>query len=163
MGVPQTGDSEQPGELLRREAVAARVGAGSTRAALGAVAEIAAKRLGQPANKLLNALQEREKHGSTGIGQGVAVPHAHVQGLDHPIGVFIKLENPVAFDAVDDRPVDLIFALFAPEDAGVEHLRALARVSRLLRQGDLREQLRQARTADAMFALLSREAKSNAA
>jgi len=163
MGVPQTGDSVQSGELLRREAVAARVGAGSKRAALGAVAEIASKRLGQPANKLLSALQEREKHGSTGIGQGVAVPHAHVKGLDHPVGVFIKLETPVAFDAVDDRPVDLIFALFAPEDAGVEHLRALARVSRLLRQGELREQLRQARSADAMFALLSREAKSNAA
>ena len=163
MGVPRTGDSEQSGELLRREAVAARVGAGSKRAALGAVAEIAARRLGQPASKLLSALQEREKHGSTGIGQGVAVPHAHVQGLEHPVGVFIKLEKPVAFDAVDDRPVDLIFALFAPEGAGVEHLRALARVSRLLRQGDLREQLRQARTADAMFALLSREATSNAA
>jgi PTS system nitrogen regulatory IIA component len=153
----------QEGELLRREAVAARVGAGSKRAALGAVAEIASKRLGQPAQQLLYALQEREKHGSTGIGQGVAVPHAHVPGLEHPVGVFIKLENPVAFDAVDDRPVDLIFALFAPPGAGVEHLRALARVSRLLRQGELREQLRQARTADAMYALLSREAASNAA
>lgn len=150
-------------DLLRRDAVAARVGAGSKRAALGAVAEIASRRLGLPAQQLLYALQEREKHGSTGIGQGVAVPHAHIAGLDHPVGVFIKLENPVAFDAVDDRPVDLIFALFAPTDSGVEHLRALARVSRLLRQGELREQLRQARSADAMFALLSREAKSNAA
>lgn len=150
-------------DLLRRDAVAARVGAGSKRAALGAVAEIAARRLGLPAQQLLYALQQREKHGSTGIGHGVAVPHAHIAGLDHPVGVFIKLESPVAFDAVDDRPVDLIFALFAPTDAGVEHLRALARVSRLLRQGELREQLRQARSADAMFALLSRQAKSNAA
>jgi PTS system nitrogen regulatory IIA component len=153
----------QEGELLRREAVAARVGAGSKRAALGAVAEIASRSLGQPAQQLLFALQEREKHGSTGIGQGVAVPHAQVAGLKHPVGVFIKLETPVPFDAVDDRPVDLIFALFAPPEAGVDHLRALARVSRLLRQGELREQLRQARTADAMFALLSRDATSNAA
>lgn len=150
-------------DLLRRDAVAARVGAGSKRAALGAVAEIASRRLGLPAQQLLFALLEREKHGSTGIGQGVAVPHAHIAGIEHPVGVFIKLESPVAFEAVDDRPVDLIFALFAPADAGVEHLRALARVSRLLRQGELREQLRQARSADAMFALLSREAKSNAA
>ena len=153
----------ETGELLSREAVATRVGAGAKRAALGAVAELASRRLGKPAQGLLAALLEREKHGSTGIGQGVAVPHAHVEGLQHPVGVFVKLETPVAFDAVDDRPVDLIFALFAPKDGGVEHLRALARVSRLLRQGELREQLRQARTPDAVYALLARQAESNAA
>jgi PTS system nitrogen regulatory IIA component len=75
----------------------------------------------------------------------------------------MRLEQPVAFDAVDDRPVDLLFALLAPVDAGAEHLRALARVSRLLRQSDLREQLRQARTADALRALLVQEATSSAA
>lgn len=153
----------ETGELLRREAVAARVGASSKRAALGAVAELAGRVLNRPAQSLLNGLLEREKHGSTGIGQGVAVPHSHLDGLEHPVGVFVKLDTPVAFDAVDERPVDLIFALFAPKDAGVEHLRALARVSRLLRQGELREQLRQARTPDAMYALLVREAESNAA
>jgi PTS system nitrogen regulatory IIA component len=77
--------------------------------------------------------------------------------------VFLKLEEPVGFAAVDDRPVDLIFALFAPENAGAEHLQALARVSRLLRQADLREQLRQAQTADAIYALLVREAQPSAA
>jgi PTS system nitrogen regulatory IIA component len=85
----------------------------------------------------------------------VAVPHARLKGLDRMRGVFVRLEQPVDFDAVDDQPVDLIFALFAPKDAtGVEHLRALARVSRLLRQSDLRQQLRQARTTDAIHALL---------
>ena len=153
----------ETGDLLRREAVATRIGASSKRAALAAVAELAARCLKQPAPRLLTGLIERERHGSTGIGQGVAVPHAHVEGLERPVGVFVKLDTPVAFDAVDDRPVDLIFALFAPKDAGVDHLRALARVSRLLRQGELREQLRQARTADAMYALLVREAESNAA
>jgi len=152
----------ETGELLSRDAVAVRVGAGAKRAALGAVAELASRRLGQKSSTLLASLLEREKHGSTGIGQGVAVPHAHVEGLEHPVGVFIRLETPVPFDAVDDRPVDLIFALFAPKE-GVEHLRALAKVSRLLRQGELREQLRQARTADAMYALLVRQAESNAA
>ncbi|HEY5677686.1 MAG TPA: PTS sugar transporter subunit IIA, partial [Myxococcales bacterium] len=73
-------------------------------------------------------------------------------------GVFVRLDQPVAFEAVDEQPVDLIFALFAPQDAGAEHLRALARVSRLLRQADLREQLRQARTADAIHALLVQDA-----
>ncbi len=150
-------------ELLRRDAVAAPINAGSKRQALGAVADVASKVLGVPAPALLAALHEREKHGSTGIGQGVAVPHAHVEGLARPVGVFVKLESPVAFDAVDDRPVDLIFGLFAPKDAGVEHLRALARVSRLLRQGELREQLRQARSADALFALLVRPQQSSAA
>ncbi len=153
----------ETGDLLQREAVATRIGASSKRAALAAVAEIAARRLKQPTPKILNGLIERERHGSTGIGQGVAVPHAHVEGLDRPVGVFVKLETPVNFDAVDERPVDLIFALFAPKDAGVDHLRALARVSRLLRQGELREQLRQARTPDAMYALLVREPESNAA
>lgn len=150
-------------ELLRPDAVAAPVNAGSKRQALSAVADVASRVLGVPAPTLLTALNERERHGSTGIGQGVAVPHAHVEGLDRPVGVFVKLESAVPFDAVDDRPVDLIFGLFAPRDAGVEHLRALARVSRLLRQGDLREQLRQARSADALFALLVRQEQSSAA
>jgi len=153
----------ETGELLRREAVAARVGAGAKRAALGAVAELASRQLGLPAHTLLTALQDRERHGSTGIGQGVAVPHAQIEGLDHPVGVFVKLETPVAFEAVDDRPVDLIFALFTPKGASVEHLRALAKVSRLLRQGELREQIRQARTPDAIYALLVRKEESNAA
>ena len=152
----------ETGELLRRDAVAARVSAGSKRQALHAVADVAARRLGMPVQTLLSALNAREKHGSTGIGQGVAVPHANVEGLEHPVGVFVKLETPVPFDAVDDRPVDLIFGLFAPKDAGVEHLQALAKVSRLLRQGELREQLRQAGSADAVFALLVRQEKTAA-
>jgi PTS system nitrogen regulatory IIA component len=93
----------------------------------------------------------------------VAVPHARLEGLDRMAGVFIKLETPAPFDAVDDRPVDLVFALFAPRDSGVEHLRALAKVSRLLRQSELREHLRQARTGDAIYALLSRDVAPNAA
>lgn len=150
-------------DLLRPDGVAVRIGASSKRAALAGVAEVAARSLGLASADLLQGLLERERHGSTGIGHGVAVPHAHVDGLARPAGVFIKLESPVPFDAVDGRPVDLIFALFAARDAGVEHLRALARVSRLLRQGDLRERLRQARTSDAVFALLVQDGKANAA
>lgn len=151
------------GQLLKRDAVAVRVSANSKRQALVALAEIASRSLGLPEPEVLDALLEREQQGSTGVGQGVAVPHARLEGLDRMAGVFAKLETPVAFDSVDDRPVDLVFALFAPRDSGVEHLRALAKVSRLLRQSELREHLRQARTGDAVYALLSRDVAPNAA
>ena len=147
----------QIGELLDRNAIALRVSAANKRQALAVIAEIAARKLRLDAGDILDALLEREAAGSTGVGHGVAAPHARLTGLEQMRGVFVRLEQPVEFDAVDDQPVDLIFALFAPVDAGAEHLRALARVSRLLRQPELRQQLRQARTADAMHALLVQE------
>lgn len=144
----------QIGDLLDRNAIALRVSAANKRQALAVIAEIAARNLGLDVADVLDALAEREQAGSTGVGHGVAAPHARMPGLQRMRGVFVRLEQPVEFEAVDDQPVDLIFALFAPQDAGSEHLRALARVSRLLRQAELREQLRQARTADAIHALL---------
>jgi PTS system nitrogen regulatory IIA component len=152
------------GDLLDRGAIAPRVTAPGKRQALCVVAELAARHFGgiRPA-EVLEALLEREAVGSTGVGYGVAVPHARLPGLARLRGVFVRLEQPTPFDAVDDRPVDLIFALFAPPEAGGEHLRALARVSRVLRQADLREQLRKARGADAIYALLVREARPTAA
>jgi nitrogen PTS system EIIA component len=142
------------GDLIDRSAISLRVNASSKRQALAVIAEIAARKLGLDAGVILDALTEREAAGSTGVGHGVAAPHARLAGLDRMRGVFIRLEQPIDFDAVDDQPVDLIFALFAPKEAITEHLRALARVSRLLRQADLRQQLRQARSADALHALL---------
>jgi len=153
------------GDLLDRGAVAPRVTAPGKRQALSVVAEMAARSFGggvKPA-EVLEALLAREAVGSTGVGYGVAVPHARLKGLTRLRGVFVRLEQPVPFDAVDDRPVDLIFALFAPPEAGGEHLRALARVSRALRQADLREQLRKARGTDATYALLVQEARPSAA
>ncbi|HEX5263893.1 MAG TPA: PTS sugar transporter subunit IIA [Phenylobacterium sp.] len=145
----------QIGDLLDRNAIALRVSAANKRQALAVIAEIAARNFGLDAGDVLDALTDREQAGSTGVGHGVAAPHARVEGLDRLRGVFVRLDHAVEFDAVDDQPVDLIFALFAPKDAtGVEHLRALARVSRILRQSELRQQLRQARTADALHALL---------
>ena len=142
------------GELLDRNAIALRVSAANKRQALALVAEIAARNLGMDAADILDALAEREQLGSTGVGHGVAAPHARLEGVNRIRGVFVRLDQPVEFESVDDQPVDLIFALFAPVDAGAEHLRALAKVSRLLRHADLRQQLRQARTADAIHALL---------
>ena len=106
---------------------------------------------------------EREKLGPTGVGHGVAVPHAQIAGLERMRAVFVRLEQPIEFGSVDDQPVDLVFALLAPPGEGSEHLRALARVSRLLRDPALREQLRAARGADAILALLSRDTRSSAA
>jgi PTS system nitrogen regulatory IIA component len=145
----------QIGDLLDRNAIALRVSAANKRQALAVIAEIAARNFGLDVGDVLDALTDREQAGSTGVGHGVAAPHARVEGLDRLRGVFVRLDHAVEFDAVDDQPVDLIFALFAPKGAtGVEHLRALARVSRILRQSELRQQLRQARTADALHALL---------
>src|SRR6201996_7119804 len=145
----------QIGELLDRSAISLRVSAANKRKALAVVAETAARSFGLDAGDVLDALTEREQAGSTGVGHGVAAPHARVEGIPRLRGVFVRLDHAVDFDSVDDQPVDLIFALFAPKEAtGVEHLRALARVSRILRQSDLRQQLRQARPADALHALL---------
>jgi PTS system nitrogen regulatory IIA component len=151
------------GNLLDLRAISPRVGGSSKRQVLSVIADIAARSLGLPAEEVLDALLEREAAGSTGVGHGVAVPHARLEGLDAMRGVFVRLEQPVAFEAVDDQPVDLLFALFAPKGANSDHLRALARVSRLMRQPDLREQLRQARTAEAIHLLLVQEAQPSAA
>lgn len=151
------------GDLLDPRGIAPRAGGGGKRQVLSAVADIAARNFGLDAGKVLDALLEREAAGSTGVGHGVAVPHARLPGLDRMRGLFMRLEQPTAFESVDDQPVDLVFALLAPADSDTEHLRTLARVSRLLRQGDLRQQLRQARTGEAIYALLAREPRSTAA
>ncbi len=150
-------------DLLVPGAIAPRVSADTKRRALSVVSEIAARCFHLQADAVLDGLAAREAEGSTGVGHGVALPHARVRGLTVMRAVFARLEPAVAFDAVDDQPVDLVFALLAPEDAGSEHLRALARVSRVLRRPKLREQLRRARSSDAIHALLAQEASASAA
>jgi PTS system nitrogen regulatory IIA component len=155
--------SLQIGDILDRNAIAIRVKAADKRQALSRVAELAARNFGLDAAAAFEALVEREQAGSTGVGHGVAAPHARIEGVERMRGVFIRLEHPVDFEAIDDQPVDLVFALFAPPQAGAEHLRALARVSRLMRHVELREHLRKARSADAIHALLAQEARPSAA
>ena len=151
------------GDWLDRSGIVYRSSADSKRQALSAAADVAAKAMTLRSSDILDALMEREALGSTGVGRGVALPHARLRGLDRMRAVFMRLEKPVPFDAVDSQPVDILFALFAPEGAETQHLRALARVSRLLRQSELREHIRQARTPDAIYAILSREAEASAA
>jgi len=145
------------GELLADGGVVLRSGASSKRQALHTVAEAASQALGLPESRIMEALLEREALGSTGLGSGVAIPQARVEGIARVTAGFVRLETPVAYGAVDDRPVDLLFALFAPPRDGAEHLRALAAVSRALRSPEMREQLRQARTTDAIRALFVRD------
>ena len=150
-------------DLLSPDGIVLRGGASSKRQALHAVAEAFAGATGMDADRTLEALLEREALGSTGLGSGVAVPHARLRDIERVTGVFVRLDTPVAFDAVDDRPVDLLFALFAPPKDGAEHLRALAAVSRAMRSPQLREHLRQARTVDAVRALFVKDAPASAA
>ena len=153
------------GDLLDPGAVTLRVSASNKRQVLGVIADVAARVFGVDADEALEGLIDREAAGSTGVGQGVAIPHARIKGLDRVRAVFMRLETPVTFGAVDDKPVDLLVTLFAPVDADSSHLRALARVSRLMRQPETREQLRQARSADAVYLLLApaQESKPTAA
>jgi len=151
------------GDLLDGGSIAPRASASTKRQALSVIAEIAARNFGLTAAEVFDALMEREKTSPTGVGHGVAIPHAQLAGLARMRGVFVRLETPIEYGAVDDQPVDLLFALFAPRSQGSEHLRALARVSRLLRDPALREQLRTTHGADAIHALLARETRSTAA
>ena len=105
-----------------------------------------------------DALQERESLGPTGVGHGIALPHARLDGVDRVIGVFVRLEKPLDFDAVDRHPVDLIFALFAPKDSGVEHLKALALVSRTMRDPQTCAKLRANTDPDKLHAILTEAA-----
>ncbi|MEM7728472.1 MAG: PTS sugar transporter subunit IIA [Pseudomonadota bacterium] len=112
---------------------------------------------------IVAAATERERLGSTGVGNGVALPHARIQGMDKVVAAFARLSEPLEFDAVDGRPVDLVCFLLAPEDCGGAHLRALARVSRLLRRPETRQRLRAAPNAEALYAILADDASSVAA
>jgi PTS system nitrogen regulatory IIA component len=150
-------------DLLDPAAVTLRVSAPGKRQVLSVIADVAARVLGVDADAVLDGLMEREAAGSTGVGHGVAIPHARVDGIERVRAIFVRLETPVAFGSVDDKPVDLLVALLAPRDASAQHLRALARVSRMMRQPELREQLRQARSVDAVNVLLAHEATSSAA
>ncbi|MBT8409681.1 MAG: PTS sugar transporter subunit IIA [Alphaproteobacteria bacterium] len=112
---------------------------------------------------VLDALQERETLGPTGVGNGIALPHARLDGLDKVVGAFIRVEKPLEFSAVDRQPVDLIFALFAPEDAGVDHLKALALVSRMMRVSGKVSMLRSNTDIQTLYTILTERQSSHAA
>ncbi|HOT81918.1 MAG TPA: PTS sugar transporter subunit IIA, partial [Candidatus Defluviicoccus seviourii] len=118
------------------------------------LARRAAEITGQSEAAIFKALDKREKLGTTGVGNGIAIPHGKLPNLDRIYGVFARLEHPIDFDAIDERPVDLIFLLLAPEASGADHLKALARASRLLRDKSACEKLRGTDDSEALYALL---------
>lgn len=127
------------------------------------LAEIAAAAHGIEEPVAVDALQERESLGPTGVGHGVALPHARIDGIERVRGVFIRLERPLDYGSVDRAPVDLVFALFAPREAGVEHLKALALVSRTLRDPAVCAKLRANEDPDKLYAILTEHPDSKAA
>ncbi len=115
------------------------------------------------ARDIVAGAMERERLGTTGVGTGVALPHARISGIDKVYVAFARLETPLDYDAVDERPVDLIALLIAPENAGGAHLRALAKVSRRLRRAEMRQRLRSAPNAESLFTILTEERQASAA
>jgi nitrogen PTS system EIIA component len=149
-------------DLLTPNAVLPAFRATSKKQALQELARRAAELTGQHERAIFDVLLERERLGATGMGRGVAVPHGKLPGLNRVHGLFARLEKPIDFGSVDDQPVDLIFLLLAPEQSGADHLKALARVSRLLRDGAICAKLRGSDNPDAIFAILT-QAESGAA
>ncbi|RFP90793.1 PTS lactose transporter subunit IIC [Rhodobacteraceae bacterium 63075] len=143
--------------ILRPEAVRVLSAASSKKRLLQDIADTASSAYGIDAQTAGNALQDRENLGPTGVGNGVALPHARLAGLEDVVGVFVVLDRPVDFRAIDKQPVDLAFALFAPEDAGVEHLKALARVSRALRDTARCVKLRANKNASTIYTIITED------
>ena len=142
-------------DLLRPEAVLTGVAAPTKKMVLQLLGAAAAPLVGAEARAITDRLIEREKLGSTGFGGGVALPHAKLAGLGQVTGVFARMAQPVDFAAVDDVPVDLVFLLLSPADAGADHLKALARVSRRMRDRTFLAKLRGAGSRDALYALFA--------
>lgn len=150
-------------DLLSADSILGSLSATNRKQALQIMSEAAAAKLDIDSRLIFDAMMERERLGSTGVGDGVAIPHARLEGLDRVFGLFARLKTPIDFDAIDGRPVDLIFLLLAPEASSAEHLKALARISRIFRREDLRSHLRATDTRDGMIALLTLQDESNAA
>lgn len=131
--------------------------------ALQELAAKAAQLSGLPERAVYEVLLQREKLGSTAVGNGIAIPHGKLARLDQLFGLFARLERPIDFESLDGQPVDLIFLLLAPESAGADHLKALARVARLLRDPEIAGKLRESRDADAIYAVLAMPPASSAA
>ena len=149
--------------LIRENGVVVDVPADSRKQALNFAANLAEHVFNIPAQPLLDAVTEREKLGSTGVGDGVAIPHARTDLVKHVCGVFIRLSQAVDFDSVDGQPADLIFLLIAPHDAGAEHLKALAQVARLFRRQRVRTAIRVAPDSAAIMRILTSDISTNAA
>lgn len=143
------------GDFISPDSVLPSLRAKTKKQLLQELSSRAARRTGLSERVIFDVLFQRERLGSTGLGQGIAIPHGKVPGLKGIVGIFARLAEPIDFDAVDGEPVDIVFLLLAPEGAGADHLKALARISRLLREGSAVEKLRASLDAAALYAVLT--------
>lgn len=150
-------------EILKPEAVKSISTISSKKRLFQEIAEIANTHYGLESSITFDALQDRENLGPTGVGHGVALPHARLESLDQVVGIFVRLEKPLDFDSADKQPVDLFFTLLAPLEAGVDHLKALALVSRTMRDKDTCAKLRANTQASSVYAILTEGPASQAA
>jgi PTS system nitrogen regulatory IIA component len=149
--------------ILEDGAIVANLKATSKKQALQELARRAADVTGLDERAIFSVLMDRERLGTTGVGNGIAIPHGKLAEVDRVYGIFARLDKAVDFQSIDDQPVDLIFVLLAPEDAGADHLKALARVSRLLRDQDTCKKLRATSDTDALYAIITESRETRAA
>jgi nitrogen PTS system EIIA component len=149
-------------DLIAQNAVIPALKVNNKKHALHELAARAAALTGESERAIFDILVQREKLGSTAVGNGIAIPHGKLPNLPHLFGLFARLERPVDFEALDGQPVDLIFLLLAPEGAGADHLKALARVARLLRDAAVAHKLRASEDAEALYAVLAMPSASAA-
>jgi PTS system nitrogen regulatory IIA component len=150
-------------EFLAPEAVVASLRVPTKKQALHELAAHAARLTGEDERAIFETLLQRERLGSTGIGEGIAIPHGRLPGLSRLFGLVARLERPIDFEALDGQPVDVVFLLLVPEGAGADHLKALARIARALREPGTLDRIRKARDADALYAVLTEASTPRAA
>ncbi len=141
-------------DLVAPDAVIPALKAQSKKQVLQEMCDLAARLTGLPEHEIFDTILQRERLGSTGVGNSVAIPHGKLPAMDRIVGLFARLAKPVDFDSLDDEPVDLVFLLLAPEGAGADHLKALARIARLLRDTETARKLRASDDADMLYAIL---------
>lgn len=151
------------GEILGKDAIVLDLEAGSKKQLLQALAERAAELTNLSAREIFDTILQREKLGSTGVGNGIAIPHGKFNNFDGILGVFVRLNTPIDFDALDDAPVDVVFLLLAPESAGADHLKALSRIARVLRDPERLSALRATQTLNGVYELLTNDERPSAA
>lgn len=153
----------QLSDLISTDGIVPSLKVSSKKQALQELSQLAGRVTGLAARDVFETLLQRERLGSTGLGQGIAIPHGKLPGIDTLHGVFARLDTPIEFDSMDGQKVDLIFLLLAPESAGADHLKALARVSRMLRDTSVVAKLRGSEERAALYAILTEPAASHAA
>ncbi|MDF2369600.1 MAG: PTS IIA-like nitrogen regulatory protein PtsN [Rhizobiaceae bacterium] len=150
-------------DLIVQDAVLPALRVNSKKQLLQEMSARAAQVTGLSEREIFDVILQRERLGSTGVGNGIAIPHGKLTSINHIVGVFARLVTPVNFEALDDQPVDLVFLLLAPEGAGADHLKALSRIARVLRDGEMVSKLRQTDSSSALYTFLTAEQASNAA